>query len=180
MGKQVRFFMAREDEKQFLDAIQQFGRVKLIYNTFSSESQMEVRSLEAAAGAIDAANLSLVNPSLGSAVKQTFYLSQSYHCLDLAESEVVQFERCKPITTWLARGRLWFEEKSSQGKKPADFLKWANSLLKWVQDNYDEDAAGNLVAPRALELSRAGKLQLGPPVDPPVSLEERKRILGLQ
>jgi hypothetical protein len=35
-------------------------------------------------------------------------------------------------------------------------------------------------APNALELSKAGKLQLGPSAEPELSLEERKRILGLQ
>jgi hypothetical protein len=65
------------------------------------------------------------------------------------------------------------------GRKSDAFVKWANSLLKWVRRRYERDAKGNYVAPNALELSKAGKLQLGPSDEPELSLEERKRILGL-
>ena len=46
--------------------------------------------------------------------------------------------------------------------------------------SYERDARGIYVAPNALKLSKAGKLQLGPSDEPELSLEERKRILGLQ
>jgi len=67
-----------------------------------------------------------------------------------------------------------------EGRKSDAFIKWANSLLKWVRRKYERDAKGNYVASNALELSNAGKLQLGPSDEPELSLEERKRILGIQ
>jgi hypothetical protein len=180
MSKQVTFFMTYEDEKKFLDAIHLLGPVKVIYNTFADELQMEVQSLQAVGTVSHDVNLSLLNPAVGTTIKRTFYPSQSYHCVELAESEVVQFNRCKPVNTWIANGRLWFDEKSNAGKKSAAFINWANSLLKWVRDNYFKNAAGHFIAPHALELLRAGKLQLGPPTESAISIEERKRILGIE
>lgn len=172
--------MTYEDEKDFLEAIRQLGPVKVIYNTFSDESKMEIQSLQPVGTTTNDANLSLVNPTFASSINHEFYPSQSYHCIDLAESEVVQLNRCKSVNAWLTNGRLWFDEKSNAGKKSTDFLKWATSLLKWIQKNYYKDALGQFVAPHALDLAKAGKLQLGPPREPSISLEERNRILGLQ
>lgn len=179
MGKQVTFFMTHEDEKEFLEAVRQFGSIRLMRNFVSIESEKEILSLPVDVTTSDA-NLSLVNGAVGSEPRYEFFPSSRNHCIDLAESDVVQFSRCKMVNTWLLDGRLWFDEKSSRGKKSAAFLKWANSLLKWVQSNYYKDVAGNFVGPDALKLSEASMLQLGPPITPSISLEERKRILGLQ
>lgn len=179
MGKQVTFYMTHEDEKNFLVAIREIAPVKLIYNTFADESKIELQSLQPVGTTTHDANLSLV-ATASSFIKYEFFPTSFCYCVDLAESEVVQFNRCKPVKTWLANGRLWFDEKSGQGKKSPVFVTWANSLLKWVQANYHKRAAGHFVAPHALELSKAGELHLGPPLEPPLSLEERKRLLGLQ
>jgi len=173
--------MTYEDEKNFLAAIQGLAPVKLIYNTFTDEANMEVTTLQPVGSARCDTHLSLVNPRIQAPIKHQFFPSQSYHCVDLLESDVVEFSRSAPFKTWLNDGRLWFDEKSSQGKKSAEFLKWANSLLRWVRSHYEKDASGfYYVAPQALELSKAGKLQLGPSAEPSLSLEERKRILGIQ
>ncbi len=181
MGKQIRFFMTYGDEKDFLDSVRELGPLSVIFNTFTDESAMEVQSLQPVGISVFNNNLSLVNPTIVGAVKYEFYPSQAYYCIDLAESEVVQFNRCKSVDSWLANGRLWFDEKTSQGKKSAAFSKWANSLLRWIRSHYERDASGlYFVAPKALELSKAGKLQLGPSAEPSLSLEERKRILGIE
>ena len=172
--------MTHKDEKSFLDAGRQLGMVKVIYNTFADESKMEVQMLQPVGTTANDTNLSLMNADTESRIEHKFFPGSGNYCVDLAESEVVQFNRCKPIKTWLANGRLWFDENSNRGKKSAVFLKWARALLRWVQANYTKDAVGHFIGPNALELSKAGKLQLGPSVEPILSLEERKRILGLQ
>lgn len=163
MGKQITFFMTHEDEKNFLEAIRRLGPVKVIYNTFADESRMEIPFLQPIGTTANDANLSLVNPSIAASIKRQFYQSQSYHCVDLAESEVVQFNRSKSVNTWLANGRLWFDEKSKAGRKSAAFLKWANALLKWVQKNYHRDNTGHYVGPHARQMSNEGRIRLGPP-----------------
>lgn len=180
MGKQVRFFMTYEDEKEFLEAVRLSSPVQLVRNTFADESKNEIQSLQPVGTTHDDSNLSLFNVAAVSQLKQEFFPSSHSYCIDLTESEVVQFNRCMEVKNWLADGRLWFEEKSRRGMKSDVFVKWAKSLLKWVQSNYYKDDGGNFVAPHALKLSKAGKLQLGPPIEPSILLEERQRILGLR
>lgn len=195
MGKQVRFYMTHEDEKNFLASISDIAPVRLIYKTFTEPLHMELQSFAPVGHCggnfhpsyFQNAYLCLVNATLAAPPKVNSSPQHSHRSVDLAESEVVEFTRCKldkgqykPSHTWLSSGRLWFAEQTMDGRKSDAFIKWANSLLKWVRRKYERDARGNYVAPNALELSKAGKLQLGPSDEPELSLEERKRILGLQ
>jgi hypothetical protein len=186
MGKQVQFYMTHEDEKNFLASISDLAPVRLIYKTFTEPEHMELKSFEPVgnregkARSCLEAHLCLVNATLGTPPKINSSPQHSYRSVDLAESEVVEFTRCEPFKARLMDGRLWFAEQTIHVRKSDAFIKWANSLLKWVRRNYERDPRGYYVAPNALELSKAGKLQLGPSAEPELSLEERKRILGLQ
>jgi len=193
MGKQVRFYMTHEDEKNFLASISDLAPVRLVYKTFTEPLHLELESFEPVgtregnARFCPEAHLCLVNATLGTVPKVNSYPQHSYRFVDPAESEVVEFLRCElakgqynPSLTWLNNGRLWFTEQTMDGRKSDAFIKWANSVLKWVRGHYERDAKGNYVAPNALELSKAGKLQLGPSDEPELSLEERNRILGIQ
>ena len=181
MGKQVRFFMTYEDEKNFLASISRPGHVKLLQRYFADPLEREIESLRPIGNLKGDADLCLVNTTVEVRLKVNSYPEQSRHIIDLAESEAVEFSRCAPFKNWLNDGRLWFDEHTSHGKKSTAFLKWANSLLKWIRSHYEKDDSGlYFIAPDALALSEAGKLQLGPPTEPELSLEERRRILGLQ
>jgi hypothetical protein len=193
MGKQVQFYMTHEDEQNFLASINDLAPVRLVYKVFQDPSHMELESFEAVgsregnASGWPEAHLCLINATLGTPPKVDSNPQHSYCSIDPSESEVVEFTRCgpakgryKPSKTWLGGGRLWFAEQDIGVRKSDAFIKWANSLLKWVRRNYERDARGIYIAPKALELSKAGKLQLGPSDEPELSLEERKRILGLQ
>ena len=193
MGKQVQFYMTHEDEKNFLASISDLAPVRLVRRTFTEPEHMVLQTFEPVGNREGKArfcleaHLCLVNATLGIPPKINSSPQHSYRSVDLAESEVVEFTRCelargryKPSKTWLNDGRLWFAEQDLGVRKSDAFVKWANSLLKWVRRNYERDARGIYVAPNALELSKAGKLQLGPSMEPELSLEERKRILGLQ
>jgi hypothetical protein len=188
MGKQVRFYMTHEDEKNFLASISDLAPVRLVYQTFTEPSHMELESFMPVGHCggnfhpnyFRNAHLCLVNATLGTPPKVDSYPQHSYRSIDLAESEVVEFTRCEPFKARLTAGRLWFAEQTIHVRKSDAFVKWANSLLKWVRRKYERDARGVYVAANALELSKAGKLQLGPSDEPELSLEERKRILGIQ
>jgi len=186
MGKQVQFYMTYEDEKNFLASISDLAPVRLLYKTFKDPSCMELEFPEPLGNREGndrrrpEAHLCLFNRTLRTPPKVNSSSQHSFRAIDLAESEVVEFQRCEPCKTELMDGRLWFAEQTIQVKKSDAFVKWANSLLKWVRRNYDRDARGYYVAPNALELSKASKLQLGSSVEPELSMEERKRVLGLQ
>lgn len=187
MGKQVQFYMTYQDEKSFLASISDLAPVRLVFKSFVHPSTMELGSFAPVGSHEDDAHLCLVNATLGTVPKVNSYLQHSYRFVDPSESEVVEFLRCelakgqyKPSRIWLSAGRLWFTEQTMDGRKSDSFIKWANSQLKWVRRHYEMDARGVYVAPNALELSKAGKLQLGPLAEPELSLEERKRILGVK
>lgn len=187
MGKQVQFYMTHEDEKNFLASISDLAPVRLVRQSSTEPLHLELESFEPIGSHEDDAHLCLVNATLGTVPKVNSYPQHPHRFVDRNESEVVEFLRCKmekgqykPSLTWLSNGRLWFTEQTMDGRKSDAFIKWANSLLKWIRKKYERDARGNYAAPNALELSKAGKLQLGPSDEPELSLEERKRILGIQ
>ena len=171
--------MTHEDEQAFLDAIRQFGPLALVYSAFSDPAKMEVHLFHSVGTVAGDDNLGLVNAPSANNLKHEFFSTSSTYCLDLAESEIVQFNRCRPIQTWIANGRLWFDENSFKGVKSQAFLKWANALLEWIRINYKKNNSGDFIAPYALELANQGKLQLGPTIAP-LSIEEQKRILGIK
>ena len=177
MGKQVGFFMTVADELAFLSAVQdELGPLVIIANTARTE-----REIVALLKPVDAfnANLSLVRSDDLHDVISTHVDAQGVFCVDLLNSKVVQFNRCKPMKGWLAPGRLWFEEKMDQGKKSTDFRSWANKLLSWFEKNYSRASDGlYFVGPESEKLSIEGSLKLGPPRDG-MSPEEMKKSLGL-
>lgn len=158
--------MTQEDEINFLDAVRCLGPLKVIYNTFAEVSEMEAQLLQPVGTTASDANLSLLSESVDTKIEHEFFPGPGVHCVNLSESDVVQFNRCKPNGEWLGGGRLWFDERTSLGVKSADFLNWANSLLKWIRTNYHIGTGGFRIGPHALELSNAGKIQLGPPIEP--------------
>jgi hypothetical protein len=180
MGKQVRFFMTHDDELEFLVAIRKIAPLKVILRYFESKAEMEVKLLRPVGSFKGDASLCLINTALVGELEVASYPGQLLHSIDLLRSEVVEFTRCAPFETWLNDGRLWFEERTTNDKKSRPFLLWANSLLKWIRSNYERDERGYFIGSHALELSRARKLQLGPPAEPQLSLEQRKRILGVK
>lgn len=179
MGKQISFFMTRDDERDFLTEIGWIAPVRVLLRSFADHSQMDLPSVEGGVCPAITPYLCLVNATFESALKINSYPAQSRHTIDIHESEVVEFHRCEPYKTWLKVGRLWFDERTPEGRKSTAFLNWANSLLKWIRSHYQKDASGlYYVAPHAHELSKAGRLQLGPPTEPSLSLEARRRLLG--
>jgi hypothetical protein len=185
MGKQVRFYMTHEDEKLFLASISDLTPVRLVYQMFSEPSHMNLESFAPIRSRKEyfplcmETHLCLVNAKLGTKPKINF--NPPHLCsIDKSESEVVEFHRCETFENRLMDGRLWFTEQDMGVRKSDGFVNWANLLLKWVRMNYERDTRGIYASPNALELSKSGKLHLGPSVEPEVSLAERKRIFGLK
>ena len=172
--------MSSQDETDFLSAISDLAPVKLVRATYQVELKMEVNCLDVAGIDPIEGDLCLLNATLERRLKVHFYAAPSHYFVDKMESEIVEFHRCRRVKTWLAEGRLWFDDRANEGKKSADFVKWANSLLRWVRRNYHRDPGGEYVGPEAHELSNAGKLQLGAPMEPEIPLAERRRTLGLE
>lgn len=162
MGKQIGFFMTHRDEIDFVSAIRQkYGPLEIISNTSRIEHE-PVELIESAK--IADSNLSLVRLDDLERVVTSYVTNQSVYCVDLLNSNVVQFNRCIQRNGWLAPGRLWFESVSNHGKKSHDFVKWANSILGWIKKEYARiDGYSESVGPDAYRRWSSGGLVLGPP-----------------
>lgn len=177
MGKQVSFYMTHEDERDFLESVSQRSPIKVIYSTFPDPSCMVIESLAPVGRVVGDTHLSLVYAAPEAYIRHEFFSTRGYYCIDTCESEVVQFTRCERKGIWLTDGRLWFDEQSLHRRKSTYFVKWANSLLRWVRTHYRRDDHGYYLAPHALELSESGTIRLGHLFVPSISIEEQKRIL---
>ncbi len=171
MGRQVQFYMTFEDEKQFLSAVSRQGEIRLIHGSFATGRPDEIQPIWSLGSSSDDWALLVASAALPPCIISEFVPTLGIHCIDEAASEVVQFNRCKPVKNWLANGRLWFDVRSGSQPKSPEFVKWADSLLKWIRKNYHRDPDGVYVGPQALELSAEGRLQLGAPMTPSAGLE---------
>lgn len=156
MGKQVGFFMTYGDELAFLSAIQkELGPLAVVANTAKTERGV-ISSLEPANPFTT--NLSLLPADSLTQITSTYISAQNLYCVDLLNSEVVQFNRCKPMNGWMASGRLWFEENRDDGKKSSEFRNWAKKLLSWFSKNWDRSDDGfYFIGPEARKLAQEGK-----------------------
>ena len=111
------------------------------------------------------ANLSPMRAEDVDDIVSTYIAEQDLFCVDLINSKIVQFNRSKPMNGWLVPGRLWFDEKCDNGKKSADFLYWANSLIFWIKKHYNRTSDGlRFIGPEAEKECAEGLLKLGPPI----------------
>lgn len=163
MGKQIRFFMTYQDEKELVNNLRQSQDLILIYNNYGKENEKILNDLYPVGHNIYDSFLSLLRSS---DLKDLIIKSHPTHnrfSVDTLNSKVIQFRRCKIIDSRLANGRFWFEENDELGKKDTDFIKWANVIFKWIKKNYTKSDDGyEYIGPNALALERKGKLQLGP------------------
>jgi hypothetical protein len=186
MGKQIRFFMEPEDESSFLGDIGSLGPYYVIRTSYSPDAEpvVPLEDVGRLEGNLSIYNLALVQPDDMHKIKNRISNDNLYH-VDLSNSPVIQFNRCRRESSWLRNGRLWFQEslltsENQIERKTPIFCQWARSVLDWVKRRYtylpEQFAyAGPLAHSRASNI----RLQLGPPLVSSLSVEERKRILGL-
>jgi hypothetical protein len=125
-------------------------------------------------------SLSIVRARDVADIVVSYIPQQEDYCVNMLESQVIQFRRCRPKPDWLASGRLWFDERTMTGRKSEEFCTWANKLFGWFRRHYrrTEDRS-DFVGPEAAELSARGVLKLGPPKEG-IPRDVAKKILGLE
>lgn len=180
MGKQINFFMTVEDERAFVEALKAQSPCVLIRNTSKHAQLSQVEGLAPLTDDPSLVDVSLVRLEDVSEVRTELIAAQQVYAVDVLNSPVVQWSRCRMMTGWLASGRLWFEESANDGKKKEAFRRWAKSVVSWPTRNYEPlNGRPYLVGPSAAKKAATGELQLGPPTRG-MSSEEMRRVLGLE
>lgn len=157
MGKQVRYFMLREDEEAFLDYALENNRVKIIQADIDQRAIYEVER-----NALDQQDykdlvfwntkfplpinyFDVFRPRRYDPDRQDYFESgEVLYSLDKMKAPVVEFWRSKLIDedgkTVLTKGRLWAEmhwwENDKLMYKGEDFEDWYDSLAKWVRKKF--------------------------------------------
>lgn len=180
MGKQVNFFMTFEDECAFIGWVKAKTDCILIREVAKNGQVSRIESLVPVADEPSLESALLVRVVDLEDVQMELIPTLKIYSVDALNSPVIQWTRPMMMSNWLASGRLWFEERSNQGKKSEGFRRWANSLLRWLRRNYVPlDDRPYLVGPMAERMAAAGKLKLGPPMEG-IDHDVAQKILGLK
>ncbi len=126
MGKQIRFFMAKEDELEFYDLV-------LSSNDFFIDDKQNILDKEALFNSNEI-TLYIAQPNSNIIKDENGYIN-------IIRSEVIEYSRCLFRNSNLDYGRLWAEFKfyDSEGEL-VQKEKWFNdkfsSYRKWIKKNY--------------------------------------------
>ena len=160
MGQQVRFYMTHEDEVKFIEELRQKADIDLVYNTFFAENKMVLNPFVPVGLDVYACNTSLLNKTITHRIAYRYIQEQSYFCVDVGSSEVIQFNRSKLDGQRHRSGRLWFDERTLMGEPKSDaFIKWANAVLRWIRTHYKKKPDDEYYGPHALALSETGQVE---------------------
>lgn len=161
MGKQVTFYMSRDDETDFVKFLRTTGDVAIIPQTSHEQMKEEFRDFTEAEGRPLGEKCLLWNRSVSPPPLVEYIQRQGYYTADTLQSEVVDVWHCKPTPRGLSMGRLWMEPKvlDSDGQmqpKSAEFAAWFAALSRWIKKNALRTVDGAHVLPGADALARSG------------------------
>jgi hypothetical protein len=167
MGRQINFYMLADDLSEFEEAIRSKESVLFVKDRLSAP---EIQALD-----------TLTIPEMGTTPLFLYLVRKEdvekvviksvagkYWKVDTLRSPAVELMRSYHNESLARRGRLYFQPGfyDSEGcwiDKPQAFIKWADSLLRWIRRNYRRDPQlGFYVGPSAAKWvsERQGTLEL--------------------
>jgi hypothetical protein len=161
MGKQITFYMDRDDETEFVKFLRTTGDIAITPQTSREHLKEEFRNFTEAEGRPLGEKCLLWNRSVSPPPIVEYIQQQGYYSADTLQSEVVDVWRCKPTPQGLSMGRLWMEPKvlGSDGRiqsKNTEFAAWFAALSQWIKKKSVRVVDGAHVLPGADALARGG------------------------
>ena len=168
MGRQINFYMLQDDIREFEQMIQKKGGIAFVPEQLPD-------------GQIITVNTLTQKYELNGRKVQKTYLVQEHHLenlkiqpigssnlwyVDNTSSLAVEFMKSTVIERQIHRGRLYFEagyfEPDGQwSAKPEDFVRWADSLIRWIRTHYAKDDRTQFyVGPNTQKMIEAGDYTL--------------------
>lgn len=157
MGRQISFYMSREDEIEFVDFVRETGDVVILSQTSSRANLEEFDYFFELAGREYGEGCHLWNRDLSLTPKIKHFPEQEYFCLDFMQSEVLNPWRSKITKHGLSMGRIHVEDRyltddmESLSKSEA-FLAWYKDICTWITKHSVRKANGAYVLPGAASM----------------------------
>jgi len=174
MGRQIPFYMTREDEYNCLTALNKLAPIQIAYPKFKDQQAMFMTGFPQ-----QEADLfeiyGLFNQELNNVINCKFYEAHDGFLLDRSTSECIEFTRShfwNNSSRKMGEGRFWYEpvyydsETKAFYKKSDAFVKWASSCFSWIRRHYkklpkgDYSSRGEYIGPDALAQLKAGSVRL--------------------
>ena len=175
MGKQIRFFMTPEDEREFAQFVREDPDTVFIARQTRTSDILEFSSPEEAdrSECIEHKTwLWIWNKRICTQVKLAQYSPHTFAVLGNNE-ELIEFHRCFLHGRTMVAGRLYADMSSldETGKqlirKEMEFQRWYDKLARWIRRHYTRDPKyGDNIGPRARQAYESGTLALAEHLTP--------------
>lgn len=157
IGRQINFYLAGDDQRELLTAINQEAGCALLCRTDHSP-YLEKSQFDRDGG--DWAAAYLCEPSSINVVLKSILAGTA----DASEILAIEFMQPTFDGSSLQRGRFWYAPKAAIGNalspKPKSFVDWASKVLKITKRELRVYRNGDLIGREALALQKSDRLEL--------------------
>ena len=142
MGRQVTFFMAREDENDFLNFVKGTGSVVIVPSVSASNDFQPVDTLPEPLSSDHWRQFWLWNRSIVPSFLSEYVPEKGNYLINGLLSSLVEFSRSYVRDNTMYPGRIWAEftvvddETNDLGQKPREFKDWYEQMAKWIRREF--------------------------------------------
>ena len=142
MGRQVNFFMAKQDEDEFLKFAKQTGNVVVLPPVSATSDFQEVDVLPEPFSTDVWKQFWLWNRSITPSYQSEYVSEKGYYTINGLLSSLVELSRSYVKDNTMYPGRIWAEftivdeEANDLGQKDREFRRWYEALAKWVRREF--------------------------------------------
>jgi len=142
-----------EDEDEFLDFARSKADVVILPQITDRDGGEEFSSLRESLLSEFGGDCHLWNRSISPKPDYNFVSQQECYCMDFLQSEVVNVIPSQRVGNKITEGRLHIETTillpdNTIAEKSTEFLKWFDSLRRWIKRNFKATHKGARVSPR--------------------------------
>ncbi len=143
LGRQVNFYMADDDETNFVKSVKETGNVEIFPNVFASDRVEPVQVLPNKVSAtLTGKRFFLFNHNVSSRLFSIRNKDGSAYSFDWTRSSAIEFQRCFVQDGIMYPGRIFADsvaydlQLKSSLPKEAEFGRWYESLAAWIRKYY--------------------------------------------
>lgn len=166
MGRQIRFYMAEEDEAVFIRALRAYDDVVVIAARGTSPEPVILDELPNANSSVDASRMILWNRSLNPGLGLRAY--GPHLVVDKRNEPVIEFHRTTIRDGLFQEGRLWYQSKPDEPTYDASTARalssWYDACVKLIKANSEavgQPSSRDYLWPGAKRLIETGAVKLG-------------------